>query len=93
MTVCNIYHDGDYLGTAKDYRTAVQFLVGQGYICDNDEVAPFIGRGNSHFEYQRIDELFGEEWADIMAEKWDANEFNHFWDYWYMIEEVEVFGT
>lgn len=92
MTVINIFHDGDYIGTAKDYRTAVQFLVGNEYITDSTEVAPFVvdPSGDAHFEYGKMDEVLGEDWADKMAEKWDIENFNDFWDYWYELREVEV---
>ena len=82
MNICTIWHDGEFLGVAKDYRSAVLFLINQRYIVDTDEI--YIPEHNS---YCRLNEYLGEDWVDIMADKWDRHEFNAFYDYWFVIEE------
>lgn len=86
MNVVTVWHDGDFLCVAKDYRSAVIFLINQRYIDGSDEVL-----ADEPNKYCRLDEYLGEDWADIMADKWDAAEFNAFYDYWFEIQENYVY--
>ena len=84
MKVITMWHDGDFLGVAKDYKSAVKFLIGNRYIDGSDEIMADINK------YCRLNEYLGEEWADTMAEKWDIYEFNAFYDWFFALEENEV---
>lgn len=86
MTIALVYHDGDFLTAAKDYKAAIKFLIGNRYIAGDDEI--FAGNPNM---YCHLDEYLGEAWADVMTEEWNSHEFNAFYDYWFEIIEVEVY--
>ena len=86
MTIALVYHDGDFLTAAKDYKAAVKFLIGNRYIAGNDEIITDVVN-----TYCRLDEFLGENWADIMTDDWNSHEFNAFYDYWFEIVEVEVY--
>ena len=85
MKVITIWHDGDFIGVAKDYKSAVKFLIGNRYINASDEIATDINK------YCRLDEYLGENWADVMAEKWDIYKFNAFYDWYFAFEENYVY--
>lgn len=76
MEVITMWHDGDFIGVAKDYYSAITFLINRGFIAGSDEVLSEIDRKT----YVRIDEYLGEDWVDIMSNQWDLFEFNIFYD-------------
>lgn len=88
MTVCNIYHDGDYLGTAINYKAAVKFLVNHNYISGEDEVPCYPYDPNHPTD--RLDVVLGEDWFDIMMNEWEPADLNSLWDCWFEVQEVEV---
>ena len=94
MKVALMYHDGDYIGTAKDYPTAVKYLIQAKYIDGDDEVSPFVivegMPSESHFLNGKLKEVVGEDWQNLMINHWDCDSFNNFYDYWFEIVEVDV---
>ena len=94
MKVALMYHDGDYIGTAKDYPTAIKYLIQEKYIDEDDEVSPFVivegMPGEGHFLNGKLKEVVGENWADLMTNHWTSDDFNNFYDYWFEIMEVNV---
>ena len=87
MTVILVNEDNHGLLTvAKDYKSAVKFLINNRWIKESMEI--WDENGISH---SRLDELFGENVLDIITEKWDIDFFNTFWDGSFFLNEVEVY--
>ena len=86
MTVILVNEDNHGLLTvAKDYKSAVKFLIDNRWIEESMEV------WNEDGTYRRLDEFFGEDVLDIITEKWDIDSFNTFWDGSFFLNEVEVY--
>ena len=86
MTVILVNEDNHGLLTvAKDYKSAVKFLIDNRWIEESMEV------WNEDGTYRRLDEFFGEDVLDIITEKWDIDSFNTFWDGSFLLNEVEVY--
>jgi hypothetical protein len=87
MTVILVNEDNHGLLTvAKDYKSAVKFLIDNGWIKESMEI--WDENGISH---NRLDELLGEDVLDIITEKWDIDSFNTFWDGSFLLNEVEIY--
>ena len=87
MTVILVNEDNHGLLTvAKDYKSAVKFLIDNRWIEESMEVWHEDGT------YRRLDEFFGEDVLDIITEKWDIDSFNTFWDGSFLLNKVEVYG-
>jgi hypothetical protein len=86
MTVILVNEDNHGLLTvAKDYESAVKFLISNRWIEESMEV------WHQDDTYSRLDELLGEDAFDIITEKWDIDSFNTFWDGSFFLNEVEVY--
>jgi len=86
MTVILVNEDSHGLLTvAKDYKSAIKFLIDNGWIKESMEV------WNEDGTYSRLDELLGEDAFDIITEKWDIGSFNTFWDGSFFLNEVNVY--
>ena len=86
MTVILVNEDSHGLLTvAKDYKSAIKFLIDNGWIKESMDV------WHDDDTYSRLDELLGENAFDIITEKWDIDTFNDFWDGCFMLDEVEVY--
>jgi hypothetical protein len=86
MTVILVNEDNHGLLTvAKDYKSAVKFLI------DNRWIEESMAVWNEDDTYSRLDELLGEDAFDIITEKWDINSFNTFWDGCFILNEVKVY--
>ncbi len=92
-TVITISEDSHgQIGVAKDYKCAIDFLVNEGWL--NDYVEVFVGENEEGMgEYQRLIEVFGEGWVDIMRDHWNINDFNEYWMNSFYLDEVEVYGS
>lgn len=86
MTVILVNEDNHGLVTvAKDYKSAIKFLINHGWIEKSMEVWSEDGM------YSCLDELLGEDVIDIMTEKWDVDSFNTFWKGDFFLDVVEVY--
>ena len=86
MTVILVNEDNHGLLTAaKDYKSAIKFLIDNRWIEESTEV------WNEDDTYSRLDELLREDAFDIITEKWDIDSFNTFWDGSFFLNEVEVY--
>jgi hypothetical protein len=86
MTIILVNEDNHGLLTvAKDYKSAIKFLIDNGWIKESTEIWHEDGT------YRRLDEFFGEDVLDIITEKWDIDSFNTFWDGSFFLNEVEVY--
>lgn len=86
MTVILVNEDNHgFLTVAKDYKSAVKFLIDDRWIEESTEV------WNEDDTYSRLDELLGEDAFDIITEKWNIDSFNTFWNGSFFLNEVEVY--
>lgn len=84
-----IYEDiHGLIGVALNYYNAVKCLIGNGWIDDNTEVWHDGTQG-----WKKLKDMQGEDWADVMLEHWDIDDFNDFWEKSFILESVEVIGT
>lgn len=68
---------------AESYKVAVDYLFGFHWISPKDELV-------IDNEVTTLEEYFGEECVDMMAEEWDMTDFNEFWNGDFWITEMEV---
>jgi len=86
MTVVLVHEENHGLITvAKDYKSAIKFLINNRWITESMEV------WNEDDTYSRLNELLGEDAFDIITEKWDIDSFNAFWNGNFFLNEVEVY--
>lgn len=86
MTVILVNEDSHGLLTvAKDYKSAIKFLINNRWIEESMEV------WNEDGTYSHLDELLGEDALDIITEKWDTDSFNTFWNGSFFLNEVNVY--
>ena len=86
MTVILVYEENhDLITVAKDYKSAIKFLINNRWIEESMEV------WNEDGTYSHLDELLGEDAFDIITEKWDIGSFNIFWDGSFFLNEVNVY--
>lgn len=86
MTVIEIREDNHgFIGCALDYKSAVQFLIREGWLEDNDEFY-------DEEEGRDIELYFslGEDWQEVLMD-WDINKFNDYFDGYLYLEEEEVY--
>lgn len=88
MSVILIYdEDVTLLGVAKNYKTAIDFLVNKGFLSDSMQI---YDQESNH--YVRIDEYYGENWLDVIRDEWDVENFNEFWQSWLFLDEWDIIG-
>ena len=88
MSVVLIYdEDVTLLGVAKNYKTAIDFLVNKGYLSDSLQI---YDKKSNH--YVRIGEYYGEDWLDVIRDEWDVENFNEFWGHWLLLDEWDIIG-
>ena len=86
MTVILVHEENhDLITVAKDYKSAIKFLINNRWIEESMEV------WNEDGTYSHLDELLGEDAFDIITEKWDIDSFNTFWNGSFFLNEVEVY--
>lgn len=68
---------------AESYKAAVKHLFDFHWISPKDEIL-------IENQMTTLEEYFGEECIDMMAEEWDMTDFNEFWNGDFRIEEMEV---
>jgi hypothetical protein len=86
MTVIIINEDNHgMIGVAKNYESAVKFLINGYWIEDNSEIC------DGEDSWIKLIDYFGEDWIDKMVLDWDINHFNNFWDGSFYLNEIEVY--
>ena len=78
------YPEDSIIGIAKDYKSAVKFLIKNYWINGNDEVAGDDG------DFGRLDEVLGDAWQDVLINEWDIQNFNDFFFYNFELKEIEL---
>lgn len=90
-TVILIHEDNHGLiGVAKDYKSALMFLLNEHWIDDYTEI--YVEDDEHSFEWRGVSEVLGEEWLDKMME-WDILNFNDYWAGTFLLSVEEVIGT
>lgn len=86
-TVICVYEDNHGLLTiAKDYVSALDFLIKENWLEDSTEIWA------GDYYYTHLVEEMGEDWADKMRD-WDIEHFNDYWENSFYLEEREVYGA
>ena len=87
MTVILVNEDNHGLLTvAKNYESAIKFLIDNGWIRESTEC------WNEKLNWwSPLKEVLGENCLDIMTLEWDIDDFNDFWAINFVLEEVEVY--
>lgn len=75
--------DIDIICVTKTYKAAVDYLFGNCWINPKDEIM-------IDDEMTTLEEYFGEDCVDMMAETWDEDMWNEFWDQSFWIQPYEV---
>ena len=76
---------------AKDYKSAVDYLLNNNWISDATEVA--VTTHNGDFLYWgELKDVFGEGWFDMMRDNWDIDNFNDYWAGHVTLKEVNLYG-
>ena len=75
--------DIDIICVAKTYKAAVNCLFDNDWINPKDEIM-------IDDEMTSLEEFYGEDCVDMMAEKWDEDMFNEFWCGGFWIHTYEV---
>jgi hypothetical protein len=88
MTVVFIEEENHgFIGMAKDFHSAIDFLINRNWLSDSTEC--WWGEGNN---YASIKEILGEDWVDEMHE-WGIENFNEFWLGSFWLHEEPVYPT
>ena len=80
-----------FRGVAATYKDAIHFLMESGYLNDYTEVCA--GTDPTIWEYKRISEVLGEDWVDLLCEKWTVSDFNDYFMDSFYLEPLEVYGA
>lgn len=76
------------IGVAKDYPSAVDFLVNKGWLDENYEVWV----DNEDYLTQSIKDKLGENWKEIIS-TWDIEQFGNFFDGSFYLSAIKVHGA
>lgn len=76
------------IGIAKDYPSAINFLIKEGWLDESFEVWV----DNEDYLTQFIDEKLGENWKEILS-TWNIEEFNNFFEGNFYLTIEDVYGA
>lgn len=86
-TVICVYEDNHGLiAIAKDYASALDFLIKENWLEDNTE----IWAGDYYYTY--LVEALGKDWPDKMRD-WDIEHFNDYWENSIYLKEEKIYGA
>ena len=89
QTVILIEEDNHGLiGVAKDYSSAIDFLVNENWLDENFEVRV----DNEDYLIQTIKDKLGENWKEVVL-SWDTVQFSNFFDGSFYLTTEAVYGT
>lgn len=77
------------IGVAKDYLSAIDFLIKEGWLDESYEVWV----DNEISLTFTIVEHLGEDWQIIIRDEWDTENFNNFFDGSFYLTIENVYGT
>ena len=91
MRVVLIHEDNHgMIGVALNYYHAVRWLIDEHWLMDNTEVYVYKDGGES---WLRLDQTLGKDWADLLMDHWDIDNFNAYFSDCFYLESVEVYGS
>ncbi len=76
------------IGVAKNYSSAIDFLVDSDWLDEKFEVWV----DNEDYLTQSIKDKLGENWKEIIS-TWDTEQFNNFFEGSFYLVIEEVYGT
>lgn len=76
------------IGVAKDYSSAIDFLVNSDWLDENFEVWV----DNEDYLTQSIKENLGENWKEVIL-SWDTETFNNYFEGYLYLTIEGVYGT
>lgn len=74
------------IGIAKDYSSAIDFLINSNWLDGNCEL--YEGDGT----YKTVEEDLGKEWKEKIL-SWDTETFNNYFEGCFYLTIEEVYGT
>lgn len=82
-----VYEDNHgMIGVAKDYLSAIDGLIKEGWLDGNTELP------DDNDCASTVKEIFGEEWAGLI-EQWGVTHFNIFFEGCFWISTMEIWGS
>ena len=88
MSVITIFEENHgIIGAAKDYKSAIKFLVKENWLDENTEIWDYI-----HRQSKLLKDVLGENVIDVITEEWDIRNFNDFFDGSFLLQSVSVYG-
>lgn len=89
QTVVTIQEDNHGLiGIAKDYLSAIDFLVNENWLDEKFEVWV----DNEDYLTQSIKDKLGKNWKEIIS-TWNTEQFNNYFEGNFYLVIEEVYGT
>ena len=86
-TVYCVYEDNHgMIGVAIDYQSAIDGLIKEKWLDENIEML------DDNDVPSTIKEILGKEWASLMKQ-WDITTFNSFFDGYFWISSMEIWGS
>ena len=79
-----------FIGCAKDYKSTIHFLIKDNWLTDNLEVWDE-KKDETNNPWSPIIEVLGENWTDIIENRWNINDFNDFFEESFWLREIEVY--
>ena len=74
------------IGIAKDYSSAIDFLIDSDWLDESCEL--YEGNGT----YKTVEEDLGKEWKEKIL-SWDTETFNNYFEGCFYLTIEEVYGT
>lgn len=87
MKIIRIEDDLFFAGYAKDYVSAVDYLVSHNWLTDEFEI-----NDHSNGELKTIKEALGKDWKNIVK-GWNIEKFNDYFDLNLCMYEMDVWET
>ena len=75
------------IGVANNYYNAVKWLIENAWLNSFDDVYV------EDNKWETIVDVFGENWEDLILNKWDRNKFNEVFQGSISLESTNVIGT
>lgn len=75
------------IGVANNYYNAVKWLIEDGWLISFSEIWVEDDR------WERIVNIFGENWEDLMLNEWDLDKFNELFQCSFSLDLVDIIGA
>lgn len=78
------------IGIAKNYSSAIDFLIDEDWLDGNYEL--YNANADDDSNVKTVKEDLGEEWKEVIL-SWDTETFNNYFDCCFYLVIEEVYGT